>query len=189
MRCPGQDSRYWKPDDIFEIPCSACGAPVEFFKDDRWRECSQCGAATRNSKMVLTCAEWCGSSEACLIEEKRMTDGATHQQNAKDKLPAAEAIRLPDLVDYAAGSVVSRTLAKNNAGTITLFAFDEGQELSEHSAPFDALVQVLDGKVELTIGGEKVGATAGETVLMPANVPHAVRAVANFKMLLTMIRG
>lgn len=118
-----------------------------------------------------------------------MVDGATHQEQAKDKLPPAEALRLADLVEYAEGSVVSRTLVKNSAGTITLFAFDEGQELSEHSTPFDALVQVLDGRVELTIGGEKVAAATGETVLMPANVPHAVRAVAKFKMLLTMIRG
>jgi len=84
--------------------------------------------------------------------------------------------------------VVSRTLANNSAGTLTVFAFDEGQALSEHSAPFDAYVQVLDGAVELTIGGEAVRAVAGETVLMPADVPHAVRAIEPFKMLLIMLR-
>jgi quercetin dioxygenase-like cupin family protein len=84
---------------------------------------------------------------------------------------------------------VSRTLARAPGGSLTLFAFDAGQELSEHTAPFDAFVTVLDGKVELTIGGERVAAAAGETVLMPAGVPHAVRADGPFKMLLAMVRG
>jgi quercetin dioxygenase-like cupin family protein len=85
--------------------------------------------------------------------------------------------------------VVSRTLVKRGTGTVTLFAFDEGQELSEHTAPFDALVQVLDGEAEITISGNAIRARAGEAVLMPANQPHALRAVARFKMLLTMIRS
>jgi quercetin dioxygenase-like cupin family protein len=97
--------------------------------------------------------------------------------------------RLEQLLDYVEGSVVSRTLVKNDGGTVTLFSFDAGQELSEHTTPFDAMVQVLDGEAELTIGGKKVTPKAGETVIMPANVPHAVRAAKRFKMLLTMIRG
>ncbi|MBL7222504.1 MAG: cupin domain-containing protein [Candidatus Brocadiae bacterium] len=104
-------------------------------------------------------------------------------------LPPAAAVDLADLVQVAAGAVVSRTLAKNDAGTITLFAFDAGQGLSEHSAPFDALVHVLDGQVELTIGGTAVPASAGQAVLMPANVPHALKAISPFKMILTMLRG
>ncbi len=104
------------------------------------------------------------------------------------QLPGAEATRLADLVTVSTDAIVSRTLRKSPAGTLTVFAFDTGQELSEHSAPFDAYVQVLEGKVELTIGGESVPATAGDIVLMPADVPHAVRAVEPFKMLLTMIR-
>lgn len=104
-------------------------------------------------------------------------------------LPAGRAVTLGALADYVPGSVVSRTLVKNAAGTITLFAFDAGQGLSEHTAPFDAVVQVLDGEVLLTIGGKEVPAAAGETVLMPANVPHALHATKPFKMLLTMIRG
>jgi quercetin dioxygenase-like cupin family protein len=103
-------------------------------------------------------------------------------------LPPAEAVALPDLVAYQEGSIVSRTLVKRNGGTLTLFAFDAGQALSEHTAPFDAVVQVLDGRAELVIGGKTVTAEAGRTVLMPANVPHAVRAVERFKMLLTMAR-
>lgn len=99
-----------------------------------------------------------------------------------------EAVRLETLVDYAPGAVVSRTLQKGPAGTLTVFAFDEGQELSEHSAPFDAYVNVLDGEVLLTIGGQPVRAKAGETVRMPADVPHAVRATTPFKMLLIMIK-
>jgi quercetin dioxygenase-like cupin family protein len=92
------------------------------------------------------------------------------------------------LVDYQEGGIVSRTLYKETPGTLTLFAFDAGQQLSEHTAPFDAFVQVLDGAVELTIGGEKVPANAGELVLMPAGVPHAVTARERFKMLLIMFR-
>ncbi len=111
------------------------------------------------------------------------------KQNNKAELPPAEAVALADLVDYGAGAVVSRTLVKNDAGTVTLFSFDAGQELSEHSAPFDALVQVLEGEVDLVIGGQSVRAAAGQAVLMPANVPHAVKAPGRFKMLLVMVKG
>jgi quercetin dioxygenase-like cupin family protein len=103
-------------------------------------------------------------------------------------LPAASAVDLGAEVSYQAGSIVSRTLMKRNGGTVTLFAFDKGQALSEHTAPFDALVQVLDGEAEIVIGGKGVLAKAGQTVLMPAQVPHAVNATSRFKMLLTMIR-
>ncbi|HET8734809.1 MAG TPA: cupin domain-containing protein [Anaeromyxobacteraceae bacterium] len=100
----------------------------------------------------------------------------------------ARAVRLDGEVTYVPGSVVSRIITKARGGSLTLFAFDAGQELSEHTAPFDALVQVLDGSVELTIGGQKVLARAGESVLMPAGVPHAVHAPERFKMLLSMVR-
>lgn len=103
-------------------------------------------------------------------------------------LPPGEPVLLGRELDYVPGAVVSRTLAKSRGGSLTLFAFDAGQELSEHTAPFDAFVQVLDGAVELVIGGEKVVASAGETVRMPAGVPHAVRAIERFKMLLSMVR-
>jgi quercetin dioxygenase-like cupin family protein len=104
-------------------------------------------------------------------------------------LRPASAVRLDHEVDYQAGSVVSRTIARQKGGSLTLFAFDAGQELSEHTAPFDAVVQVLDGHAELVIGGAPVEAGPGETVVMPANVPHAVKARERFKMLLTMVRG
>ena len=100
-----------------------------------------------------------------------------------------EVIALKDHVQYGQGAVVSRTLVKKPTGTLTLFAFDVGQELSEHTAPFEAIVHVLDGEVELTIGGQPVLAKEGEMVIMPANVPHAVKAATRFKMLLTMIRS
>ncbi len=106
----------------------------------------------------------------------------------KSELPPARPVVLERELEYVPGSVVSRTIAKARAGSITLFAFDAGEELSEHTAPFDAFVQVLDGAVELTIGGELVRARAGETVRMPAGVPHSVRAVERFKMLLSMVR-
>jgi len=103
-------------------------------------------------------------------------------------LPPAETVDLATLVAYQRGGVVSRTLVKKPAGTLTVFAFDQGQALSEHTAPFDALVQVLDGEALLVIGGKQVPAKAGQTVLMPANVPHAVNATTRFKMLLAMFR-
>jgi len=99
-----------------------------------------------------------------------------------------KALDLQRLVVYSKASIVSRTLIDKPAGTLTLFAFDAGQGLSEHTAPYDAVIQVLEGAAELTIGGKKVKAVAGRTVIMPARVPHAVRATKKFKMLLTMIR-
>ena len=100
----------------------------------------------------------------------------------------AKPIGLRDFVDYSSGSVVSKTLVDKKAGTLTLFSFDAGQGLSEHTAPFDAVVLIIDGEAELTIGGKPVVAKAGELVIMPAGTPHSLRAVKQFKMLLTMIR-
>ena len=106
----------------------------------------------------------------------------------KVAVPAGEALELAEMVQYGEGAVVSRTIAESKSGTVTLFAFDAGQGLSEHSAPFDALVQVLAGQVELTIGGQAVTASAGQLVVMPANVPHSLKAMERFKMLLIMLR-
>ena len=92
-------------------------------------------------------------------------------------------------VEYAEGSVVSREILRNNAGTLTLFAFDAGQGLSEHTAPFDATVTILDGEAEILLGGTPHIVKAGEMLIMPAGVPHALNAKQRFKMLLTMIRG
>lgn len=96
---------------------------------------------------------------------------------------------LKSLVEYADDSIVSKTILDKTAGTITLFAFDKGQKLSEHQAPYDAVVQVLDGSGEFVIGGKSVTVCAGQLVIMPGNVPHAVNAHEKFKMLLTMIRS
>ena len=98
-------------------------------------------------------------------------------------------VKLAELVTYQEGAVVSRTIVKNAAGSVTAFAFDEGQALSEHTAAFDALVQVLEGDVEIVVGGTAHRLADGEAILMPANVPHAVNAVSQFKMLLTMLKG
>jgi len=92
-------------------------------------------------------------------------------------------------IEYAPGAVVSKTIIKNPSGNITLFAFDKGEGLSEHSAPFDALVQLLDGKAEITIGGTPHHLQSGESIILPANIPHALKATAKFKMMLTMIKG
>jgi quercetin dioxygenase-like cupin family protein len=102
--------------------------------------------------------------------------------------PLSTPHRIKDLLDYQSGSVVSRTLVKKATGTLTLFAFDQGEGLSEHSTPHDAVVEVLDGTVEVTIGGEPHRVSEGEGLLLPASVPHALSAITPFKMLLTMIR-
>lgn len=96
---------------------------------------------------------------------------------------------LLDMVSYQDGAVVSRTLIDRKTGTVTLFAFGEGQGLSEHTAPFDALVQVLDGEAEITIAGNPHRLDAGEIIVLPAGVPHALKAARRFKMMLTMIRS
>ncbi|WP_115892688.1 cupin domain-containing protein [Methanothermobacter defluvii] len=98
-------------------------------------------------------------------------------------------MKISDLIDYQDDSVVSREIIRKETGTVTLFAFDRGQGLSEHTAPFDAMVQVIDGEAEVTISGEKHRLVAGEMIIMPAEKPHAVMAVKPFKMLLTMIRS
>jgi quercetin dioxygenase-like cupin family protein len=100
-----------------------------------------------------------------------------------------EVTRVVDLIAYQDGSVVSRVLVKRATGNVTLFAFDAGQELSEHTAPFDALVHVVDGAAEILIDGTPYRLTAGEAIVMPANRPHAVKAPGRFKMILTMIRS
>jgi quercetin dioxygenase-like cupin family protein len=97
--------------------------------------------------------------------------------------------QLNGMVDYQTGSVVSRTLIKKDKGTVTLFAFDKGQGLSEHTAPFDAMVCVLEGKVEVTISGAPSVLSGGEMIIMPADEPHALKAVESFKMMLIMIRA
>ncbi|OHB80226.1 MAG: cupin [Planctomycetes bacterium RBG_16_55_9] len=93
------------------------------------------------------------------------------------------------LIEYSKDSIVSKTILNKSVGTITLFAFDQGQDLSEHTSPYDAVVQVLDGTARITIGGEDKSVTQGQIIVMPANVPHAVGAETQFKMLLTMIRS
>jgi quercetin dioxygenase-like cupin family protein len=102
--------------------------------------------------------------------------------------PKSEILHIADLASYQEGSVVSRQITKEDAGNITLFAFDQAQELSEHTAPFDAVVHVLDGEVDVRISGKPFHLKSGDMIIMPANEPHALTAVTQFKMLLTMIR-
>jgi len=110
------------------------------------------------------------------------------KQRTDDEL-LAKAASLAGLVEYQEGAVVSRTLVKKESGTVTLFAFDEGQGLSEHTAPFDALVYAIDGKVKMTIDGKPFELSAGEATIMPANKSHALQAIGRFKMMLVMIRA
>ena len=106
----------------------------------------------------------------------------------KKKL-VGQVVKLAELVDYQANSVVSREILKKDTGTVTVFAFDAGQGLSEHTAPFDALVCVLDGEVEISISGKPHHLDAGEMIIMPANQSHALKALSRFKMMLVMIRS
>jgi quercetin dioxygenase-like cupin family protein len=101
----------------------------------------------------------------------------------------AQAATLADLVNYQDGSIVSQEIVKQKTGTVTIFAFDEGQGLSEHTAPFDALAHVLEGRAEMTISGKPYQLKEGEAIIMPANQAHAVKAVTRFKMILTMVRS
>ena len=113
-----------------------------------------------------------------------------HDAEPKPKgLPAAQAVRAAELVGYQEGAIVSREIVKRPAGNVTVFAFDEGQGLSEHTAPFDALAQVLEGEVEIMISGKPHRLRGGELILMPADQPHALKALKRFKMILTMIRS
>lgn len=98
-------------------------------------------------------------------------------------------LKIADLIEYQEGAVVSREIIKKETGTVTIFAFDKGEGLSEHTAPFDAMVQVVDGKAEIIISGKSNVVNAGEMIIMPANVPHALNALERFKMVLTMIRS
>jgi quercetin dioxygenase-like cupin family protein len=117
-----------------------------------------------------------------ITEEKMSNNEITMEQN-KEKMNVAE------LLEYQQNSVVSRVLLKKSTGTITVFAFDEGEGLSEHTAPFDAYVQILDGEAEITISSKPVILKSGEMIIMPANEPHSVKAISRFKMLLVMIRS
>jgi quercetin dioxygenase-like cupin family protein len=101
----------------------------------------------------------------------------------------SKASNLEGLIDYQEGSVVSRTMIDKKTGTVTLFAFDENQGLSEHTAPFDAMVYVVEGEVDVTIAGKSINLKKGELTIMPANQPHALTAKSRFKMLLTMIKS
>lgn len=103
--------------------------------------------------------------------------------------PKSEILNLAEMVNYQTGSVVSRQVTKADSGNVTLFAFDAGQELSEHTAPFDALVHVVEGEAEILISGKSFQLKAGQAIIMPANEPHAVKATGQFKMLLTMMRA
>jgi quercetin dioxygenase-like cupin family protein len=114
---------------------------------------------------------------------------SSQQSQGKREMPAGEVVRLTELVSYQEGAVVSRPVINRATGTVTLFAFDEGQGLSEHTAPFDALAHLLEGTAEIVVSGKPLLTNAGEAVLMPANQLHSLKALTKFKMLLTMIRS
>jgi quercetin dioxygenase-like cupin family protein len=129
-----------------------------------------------------------------VLRDRQLFNGLTiavvpgENMNHKET-PRGTSFNPAEYIQYAIGSVVSKTLVKKESGTVTLFSFDSGQGLSEHTAPFDAMVHILDGQAEITIGGELQRVENGEMLIMPANVPHALHAAKPFKMLLVMIRG
>lgn len=108
---------------------------------------------------------------------------------SSNEFSKAEVFSFSGSVDYSSGAIVSKTVLKKQTGNISLFAFDRGEALSEHTAPFDALIQVVDGRGEIIIGGKSYIVSAGESIIMPANIPHAVKAAERFKMILTMIKS
>jgi len=111
-----------------------------------------------------------------------------HDEQSVGKNLLREVIKLADLAAYQEGAIVSRTIINKKTGTVTFFAFDQGESLSEHTAPYDALVYILDGEAEITISGKSFSVKEGEMIIMPANEPHSLKAVKRFKMLLVMIR-
>ncbi len=115
--------------------------------------------------------------------------GAEARRLKKKEKREPEATILNEMIAYQEGAVVSRTLIEKGAGTVTLFAFDAGQGLSEHTAPYDALVQILEGEVRVTVSGKSLVVKQGEMTILPSNKPHALFAVTRFKMLLTMIHA
>lgn len=108
---------------------------------------------------------------------------------SKQEFPLSQVFELTGLIDYQTGAVVSRTVVNKPTGTVTIFAFDEGQGLSTHAAPFDAMVQVIDGEVEINISGRPYLLKQGEIIIMPANEPHGLKALTKFKMMLVMIKS
>lgn len=113
----------------------------------------------------------------------------TEEKKRAGELARGIPANIGDLVDYREGSIVSRTLVDDQSGTVTMFAFDQGQRLSEHTSPYDAMVQVLDGAAEITVAGETHTVVSGELIIMSAGQPHSINAVQPFKMMLVMIRG
>ncbi|MFH1120135.1 MAG: cupin domain-containing protein [Bacteroidota bacterium] len=106
-----------------------------------------------------------------------------------DKFNKGKAFTFSDEIEYANGGIVSMRILEKSTGNVSLFAFDPGQKLSEHTAPFDAMIQVVEGEAEIVIGGESNHLVAGQVIIMPANIPHAVNAITRFKMVLTMIKA
>ena len=113
----------------------------------------------------------------------------THPREVQPQTLSTEVKPLGELLQYQDGAIVSRVLLKNKGGTVTIFAFDQGEGLSEHTAPFDALVFIMDGEAEVEIAREVYRVRQGDTITLPANIPHALKAATRFKLLLTMIRG
>ena len=124
--------------------------------------------------------------EGCTMAEFKMPD--PQKKDPKREELKGKVLHLKDLVPYADGTVSSRMIVSRPSGNITLFSFDENEGLSEHTAPFDAVVTILDGECEVWVGGETIQMKEGETIIFPANVPHALSAITRFKMSLSMIR-
>ena len=123
------------------------------------------------------------------IVDEKLKQNFKNDNSMNDFFEKGSIFNMPEMIDYSEGGIISKQVLKNNSGNISLFSFDKGQGLSEHTAPFDAVVEILEGEAVVTIGGEPLFLQAGQTVIMPANIPHSLFAKQRFKMLLTMIKG
>ncbi len=123
-----------------------------------------------------------------ILLHRKVSKHTNNMKNNEINFPKSEVIKLKDMVNYQDGAIVSRIINKKPHANLTLFAFDKGQSLSEHTAPFDAMIQVLDGNAEIIIDNKSYKLSEGESIIMPAHIPHAVNAEGKFKMLLSMIK-
>jgi quercetin dioxygenase-like cupin family protein len=148
---------------------------------------------SKNFALMMTNCRICQKNVPVAVEEAPilLTMGISKETDMNDNktAPVGTPFNLQKYIDYSDGSVVSKTLIQKDTGTLTLFAFDAGQGLSEHKAPFDAVVTILDGQAEITIGGKTSTVKTGEMLIMPANITHALHAKERYKMMLVMIRG
>jgi len=167
----------------FESPCKVC---TQFYHRQHMRYDIPC--SMRSEKQEYNLIPRTDLQAMTMVEYRLENPNKTDTHDKKREDFKGKVLRLKELVGYQEGTVASRMIISRNAGNITLFSFDENEGLSEHTAPFDAVVSILDGECEVWVAGQTYPMKEGETIIFPANVPHALSAITKFKMSLTMIR-